>query len=263
MRVALVIALLAVNSAASAEAWTKYVDGPKATTWSYDASYSYKDRQTGRLVVMTAIAKPSEKLGPAGPGKPDGVGNIFAIDCANKNMIMLGSYNPSAPLEVKATWRGDTPKKVTDPGSEALMAAVCPQAEHVPARGEIPYIAPSAQAGRLSVQETLIGDIIKNEKAKAALERVLPQISEFYEQVNAMTLAQVAPMSQGYVNKENMDILQVEFDRITAHLDSDQSPQVEVEAIGGAIDVAKAKCVDLGFKAGTPKFGDCVLKLSR
>ena len=44
-----VIAALAVSSAASAETWTKYVDGANGTAWSYDADYSYKDRQTGRL----------------------------------------------------------------------------------------------------------------------------------------------------------------------------------------------------------------------
>jgi hypothetical protein len=30
-----------------------------------------------------------------------------------------------------------------------------------------------------------------------------------------------------------------------------------------SIDDSKAKCADLGFKSGTEKFGDCVLKLSR
>lgn len=34
-------------------------------------------------------------------------------------------------------------------------------------------------------------------------------------------------------------------------------------ASGGAIDDAKEKCADLGFKRGTPKFGECVLKLTR
>lgn len=129
-----VIAALAVSSAASAETWTKYVDGANGTAWSYDADYSYKDRQTGRLVVMQAISKPEAKLGPSGPGKSDGVGSIVAIDCGNKNLIVLGSYKPSAPLDVKATWRSDAPKKAAGADNEALMAAVCPHVDHVPVK---------------------------------------------------------------------------------------------------------------------------------
>ena len=129
-----VIAALAVSSAASAETWTKYMDGANGTAWSYDGDYSYKDRQTGRLVVMQAISKPEAKLGPSGPGKSDGVGNVVALDCAKKNLIMLGSYKPSAPLDIKATWRNDAPKKADGADNEALMAAVCPHAEHVPTK---------------------------------------------------------------------------------------------------------------------------------
>lgn len=35
------------------------------------------------------------------------------------------------------------------------------------------------------------------------------------------------------------------------------------ETRGESLDSAKAKCADLGFKTGTQKFGECVLKLSR
>lgn len=129
-----IIAALAVSSAASAETWTKYIDGANGTAWSYDGDYSYRDRQTGRLVVMQAISKPEAKLGPSGPGKSDGVGNVVALDCAKKNLIMLGSYKPSAPLDIKATWRNDAPKKADGADNEALMAAVCPHAEHVPTK---------------------------------------------------------------------------------------------------------------------------------
>ena len=103
------IAPAVFGGAASAETWTKYVDGPNGVQWSYDGDYTYKDRQTGRLVVMQAISKPEAKLGPSGPGKPDGVGNVVALDCAKKNMIMLDSYKPSDPLDIKATWRSETP----------------------------------------------------------------------------------------------------------------------------------------------------------
>lgn len=125
---------LVMGGAASAEAWTKYIDGANGTAWSYDGDYSYKDRQTGRLVIMQAISKPEAKLGPAGPGAADGVGNVVAIDCSKKNMLMLGSYKPSEPLDIKATWRTDTPKKATGADNEALIAAVCSKAADTPVK---------------------------------------------------------------------------------------------------------------------------------
>ena len=136
MRRALALATLlaAVAGGASAETWTKYVDGANGVQWSYDADYLYKDRQTGRLVVMQAISKPEAKLGPSGPGKPDGVGSVVALDCNKKNMISLGSYKPDTPLSIKSTWRSDTPKKADGPDNEALLAAVCPHAEHAPVK---------------------------------------------------------------------------------------------------------------------------------
>lgn len=132
--IALATALTLIAGAASAETWTKYVDGANGTAWSYDGDYSYKDKATGRLVVMQAISKPSANLGPSAPGKPDGVGSIVALDCAKKNLIQLGSYKPSAPLAINEDWRKVTPKKAEGPDNEALMAAVCPHIDHVPVK---------------------------------------------------------------------------------------------------------------------------------
>ena len=132
--IALATALTLVAGAASAETWTKYVDGANGTAWSYDGDYSYKDKATGRLVIMQAISKPEAKLGPSAPGKPDGVGSIVALDCAKKNLIMLGSYKPSAPLAINEAWRTETPKKAEGPDNAALMAAVCPHIDHVPVK---------------------------------------------------------------------------------------------------------------------------------
>ena len=126
------VAALAVSGAASAETWTKYIDVANGTAWSFDSDYSYKDRQTGRLVVMQAISKPSAKLGPAGPGKSDGVGSVVAVDCLKKNLIMVGSYKPSAPLDIKATWRNDAAKKAEGAENEALISAVCAMADKTP-----------------------------------------------------------------------------------------------------------------------------------
>ena len=74
--------------------------------------------------------------------------------------------------------------------------------------------APAAAAGALSVEKTPIGDIVKNEKAKAALEKALPAITQFYDQISAMTLAQVAPMSQGAIDDAKLKEIQAEFDKI-------------------------------------------------
>lgn len=73
--------------------------------------------------------------------------------------------------------------------------------------------APAAAAG-LSVETTPIGDIIKNEKAKAVLEAALPEIPQFYDQIATMTLSQVAPMSQGALDDAKLKALQAEFDKI-------------------------------------------------
>jgi hypothetical protein len=137
MRRALVLAALiavAAATAASAETWKKYIDTENGTAWSYDADYSYKDRATGRIVVMQAISKPSANLGPSAPGKPDGVGSVVAIDCNAKNMIVMGSYNPSKPLALAPTWRSDAPKKATGADNEALVTAVCSNSDKIPAR---------------------------------------------------------------------------------------------------------------------------------
>src|SRR5437868_11744340 len=108
---ALTTAALATAGAAYAEHWTKFADGQNGTEWSYDADYSYKDKQTGRLVVMQAISKPSAGLMPSGPDQ--GVGSVYAIDCAKKNVIMMGSFKPStAPFQTVKSWRGETPKNL-------------------------------------------------------------------------------------------------------------------------------------------------------
>jgi hypothetical protein len=132
--IALSAAFAFAAASVSAETWTKFVDGPNGTQWSYDNDYTYKDKASGRVVVMQAVSKPEAKLGPSGPGKPDGVGYVYAIDCAKKNLITVAAYKPSATLVIPANWRETTPKKASGAENEALLAAVCPHAEHVPVR---------------------------------------------------------------------------------------------------------------------------------
>ena len=71
-----------------------------------------------------------------------------------------------------------------------------------------------AQAAPISTETTPISEIIANPEAKALLEKAVPQISGFYDQVGAMTLAQVAPMSQGALDEEKLKALQAEFDKL-------------------------------------------------
>ena len=94
----------------------------------------------------------------------------------------------------------------------AFAAALALSALAAPALAQTP--APAAASGKISVETTPIGDIIKNEKAKAALEAALPQITQFYDQIATMTLAQVAPMSQGALDDAKLKALQAEFDKI-------------------------------------------------
>jgi len=95
----------------------------------------------------------------------------------------------------------------------ALAAPAFAQAPAAPA----PAAAATAPAaGALSVDKTTVADIIKNPKAKAALEAALPPISQYYDQIGGMTLAQVAPMSQGALDDAKLKALQVKFDEINA-----------------------------------------------
>src|SRR5438477_8736966 len=129
---ALTTAVLATAGAAYAEHWTKFADGQNGTEWSYDGDYSYKDKATGRLVVMQAISKPSANLAPSGPAT--GVGYVYALDCAKKNIIVMSGYKPSQPLNIRSNWREETPKKAGGAEDEALFAAVCPHIDHVPVK---------------------------------------------------------------------------------------------------------------------------------
>jgi hypothetical protein len=135
MRRALALAALIAFSAAGsafAEHWTKFADGANGIEWSYDADYVYKDKLTGRLVVMQAISKPSANLMPSGP--PTGVGSVYALDCQKKNVIVVGAYKPSATFAITDAWRSATPKQLGGPEDEALLAAVCAKAASYPTK---------------------------------------------------------------------------------------------------------------------------------
>jgi hypothetical protein len=102
----------------------------------------------------------------------------------------------------------------------ALAAALAVTAIAAPAfaqdapKDQAPAAAPAPAAGKISVDTTPIGDIIKNPEAKATLEKALPEIPQFYDQIATMTLAQVAPMSQGALDDAKLKALQAEFDKL-------------------------------------------------
>jgi hypothetical protein len=140
MRRVLVIAALstlAVASAAQAETWKPYsAVAPNSTQWSFDSDYSYLDKSSGRVVVMQAIGKvgAEPRLGPSGPGKPDGAGSVVALDCKASNLILIGSYSPKKAFTPDDGWRRATPKKVDSAEDKALLAAACENAKGLPTK---------------------------------------------------------------------------------------------------------------------------------
>lgn len=83
-----------------------------------------------------------------------------------------------------------------------------------PVLAQTPAPTAAAASAKLSVETTPIGEIIKNAEAKAALEKAVPTIEQYYDQISGMTLAQVAPMSQGALDDAKLKALQAEFDKI-------------------------------------------------
>ena len=96
------------------------------------------------------------------------------------------------------------------------LAIAAPALAQAPAAPAASASASASASGAISVDKTTVADIIKNPKAKAALEAALPPISQYYDQIGGMTLAQVAPMSQGALDDAKLKALQVEFDKINA-----------------------------------------------
>ncbi len=131
------ITALATASAAQAETWKPYsAISDKGLQWSYDADYSYRDAQTNKVIVLQAIGKPAAtpRMGPSGPGKPDGVGFVYALDCKASALLNLGGYSPKKPLELSATWRTEKMAPAKTPEDKALLAAACQGADQLAAK---------------------------------------------------------------------------------------------------------------------------------
>jgi hypothetical protein len=75
-----------------------------------------------------------------------------------------------------------------------------------------PPKAPAAPA--FSVQTTLISNIASNEQARAIVEATLPKLAGHYASVGSMTLAQLAPRSNGYIDDTKLQQIQAAFDKM-------------------------------------------------
>ncbi|HEY2358184.1 MAG TPA: hypothetical protein VGH86_12100 [Phenylobacterium sp.] len=77
-----------------------------------------------------------------------------------------------------------------------------------------PAPAAAAAAGPLSVDKTPIGTLWANPASKAVLLKELPTLEQYMDQIKDMTLAQVAPMSQGAIDDAKLKAIQAELDKI-------------------------------------------------
>jgi hypothetical protein len=82
------------------------------------------------------------------------------------------------------------------------------------AQAPVPAAAPAASAGPLSVEKTPISTLWANPAAKAVLLKELPPLEQYIDQIKDMTLAQVAPMSQGAIDDAKLKTIQAELDAI-------------------------------------------------
>ena len=78
----------------------------------------------------------------------------------------------------------------------------------------VPAFAQAPAAGPLTVDKSTIGTIWADEKGKAVLQKDVPGIEQFMDQIKDMTLAQVAPMSQGALDDAKLKEIQAEFDKL-------------------------------------------------
>jgi hypothetical protein len=72
--------------------------------------------------------------------------------------------------------------------------------------------APAA-AAKVNFATTKINDLIKDAKAKALLEKTLPQITDYYSQIGDMTLTDVIPLSEGALDEAKLTAMQAEYDK--------------------------------------------------
>jgi hypothetical protein len=77
----------------------------------------------------------------------------------------------------------------------------------------VPAFAQAPAAGPMSVDKTTIGALWANPTSKAILEKDVPGIDQYMDQIKDMTLAQVAPMSQGAIDDAKLKQIQADLDK--------------------------------------------------
>ena len=73
--------------------------------------------------------------------------------------------------------------------------------------------APAPASGPMSVDKTTIAALWANPTSKAVLEKDVPGIDQYMDQIKDMTLAQVAPMSQGAIDDAKLKQIQADLDK--------------------------------------------------
>ena len=87
----------------------------------------------------------------------------------------------------------------------------------VPAFAQAPAAATTTTtttAGPMSVEKTTIAALWANPTSKAVLEKDVPGIEQYMDQIKDMTLAQVAPMSQGAIDDAKLKQIQADLDKL-------------------------------------------------
>lgn len=103
------------------------------------------------------------------------------------------------------------------PGAAALAqgSTPTPAPASPPAASATPGTTTAPAAGaKPSVKTTPIGEIIRNPAAKAALEKIVPEIAEYYDRISSNTLTEVIDLSGGAMTPADVARVQAEFDKL-------------------------------------------------
>jgi len=103
-------------------------------------------------------------------------------------------------------------KLVASLAALATLAAV-PAFAQAPASTTTTTTTTTMSSGPMSVDKTTIGAIWANPAGKAVLEKQVPGIEQYMDQIKDMTLAQVAPMSQGAIDDAKLKAIQADLDK--------------------------------------------------
>jgi hypothetical protein len=97
-----------------------------------------------------------------------------------------------------------------------LLIAAISGALLVTSAGLTPALAqaPAAAPAKLNAATTPIDVIVKNPKAKEALEKAFPDLVQYYDQIGSMTLTDLISVSQGMIDEAKIKALQGEFDKL-------------------------------------------------